>query len=222
MLSKGSKCPPITTAQKLALIRQLPDLAMVSVGSGNGVFEYEVKKRLSGRRLVCVDPDPEGFSPYPGHGRYLAPDYPFVSDLLANEPALAENCSVLLYWTQHSGIPYDMEAVRDLRPRAIFAYYEPVGGAGSAVFHYWLRNRVGGKPLPTAYDYGPRTAEMKFQSARSDESILPEGYVAGESILSENQEARKLRGLSDVPMIATQLSFLAKAFCAALIFRRPA
>jgi hypothetical protein len=210
----------VSNEEKLHFIRQFPEFTLVSVGSGNGRFEYQVQRALPGRRVICVDPDPEAFDPYPQNGQYIAPEYSFVANLVEHEPDIVGNCCLILHWPQHNGVPYDIEAVRDLRPQAIFVYYEAIGAAGSIAFHYWLRNCVSGPALPTQYDYGKRMAEMKQLYANLGDAILPEGYRTVAKLLKENKQAAKLRTVSDIPMLATPLTFSAKAYCSALIAKR--
>lgn len=110
-------------------------IAVVSVGSGNGVVERKLNDDLE-IKVICVDPEPN---------RYLScadpmlPDYPSVPALVAARPEIQGNCILLLNWASPNESTYDIEAVRDLRPLDVVAVVETTTGiAGGCEFHSWL------------------------------------------------------------------------------------
>lgn len=109
----------------------------VSVGSGNGMYEYEMTKNDEDMRkkLILVDPNPESFMPYPSSNKYIKPHFPLVKDLIKQKPEVVGDCVLILIWPFYQG-SYDFESILILEPRSIIILYErpddwPSGAAGS-------------------------------------------------------------------------------------------
>lgn len=127
---------------------------IVSVGSGSGEFEYLLASMmLLGEThddikrdppIICIDPKPESFRPFPDNERYIAPKYPTVKDALLERDL--KGCVLLLIWPtpiqfhdqESDSLPYDLEAILLLQPREVYIYYCATGSAGSEMLHNWL------------------------------------------------------------------------------------
>lgn len=111
----------IETVARLA--SQYPDVPLISIGSGKGVFEYYweefyYKKYHSPRNFICVDPH-TGFGP----GTVLkAPDYATANDLPS---AYKGNCIVLLNYIPFGG-DYASESIETLQPTIVLIVYSNV------------------------------------------------------------------------------------------------
>ena len=117
---------------------------IISVGCGNGAYEYEISEGCNQLRekLILVDPNPEEFSPYPSSGRYIKVNYSTVNSLVSQVPNVIENCVLLLIWPYDDGNTsdnsvYDYEAVTVLKPKSIIVVYErpddrPTGASGGS------------------------------------------------------------------------------------------
>jgi hypothetical protein len=132
---------------------------LISIGSGTGCYEYEM---THGRpdlraRLILVDPDPESFRQEPTSERELRPHFATTQDLLKARPEVVEACILLLIWPSPAPlVPYDLEAVEQLRPKGILILYETArevdpskegGSSGSERLHKELL----ANPLNTDY-----------------------------------------------------------------------
>lgn len=102
--------PFSTVLEYLALF---PDYPIVSVGSGNGTIEYELKEKEV-KNLILVDPDPESFKKYPSH-RYLKPNFSNVKNLLKAQPDLVGNSVLFLCWPSPKNSHFDAEAISLLK-----------------------------------------------------------------------------------------------------------
>ena len=114
---------------------------IVSVGCGNGKYEYEISKSNQNLRnkFILVDPNPESFEEYPSDGKYLKINYNHTSDLIKDKPDVISNCVLLLIWPYSSYTDdsnYDYEAIELLKPNSIICLYEvprnmDIGSSGS-------------------------------------------------------------------------------------------
>ena len=105
---------------------------IISVGCGNGAYEYEISldnEKLRSK-MILVDPEPEQFGKYPKTGRHLAVTHTTVASLVAQKPDVVDNCVLLLIWPPPT-LPenrlepsYDYEAVMALKPKSIIIVYE--------------------------------------------------------------------------------------------------
>ena len=110
---------------------------IISVGSGNGYFEYLLEK-IFGIKIICIDPYPNLFLEKQD-GPFKEPEYPTVDDFLVDN--ISEDCLLILNWPNPDTIPnnkskdnYDVEAIKKLKPIGIFIIYEDTGIAGSVSF----------------------------------------------------------------------------------------
>jgi hypothetical protein len=117
-----------------------PELPIISVGSGNAVFERYSTLRC-GRVPICVDPKPGAFAPLE-HVPLIAPSYPCVDALISAQPYIVENCIIILNWCNARHATFDIDAIRSLHPVAVFTIYGSMScgapAAGSSDFCEWL------------------------------------------------------------------------------------
>lgn len=106
---------------------------IVSVGSGVG--EWEKRLEAKGVPVICVDPAPNSFD---DRKVFKAPEYGTVADLIAARSEVVGNCILLLIWASPNDSKYDIEAVRDLKPRVVVALYGSDGAAGGEQFRRWV------------------------------------------------------------------------------------
>ena len=119
---------------------------IVSVGSGNGMYEHMLCERLSSLRekLVLVDPSPESFYTYAeAKGRAMPPHHSTVQRLVTDRPDVVGDCVLLLIWPDPE-LEYDHEAVRLLKPRSVVMLFEnppewPSGCAASEMMAMFVR-----------------------------------------------------------------------------------
>jgi len=108
---------------------------IISIGCGNGIYEYEISKntqRLK-NKMILIDPAPESFQNYPTKD-FLTVDYNTVEDIIKNNPNVINNCVLLLIWTPPTKYPYmstvddtigfDFKAVELLKPKSVICLYE--------------------------------------------------------------------------------------------------
>lgn len=102
---------------------------IVSVGSGNGVYEWImcVHTPAIKEKLILVDPAPESFEPYHPSGCNMKPHFATVHDLVKKRPEVVDNCVMLLIWPDPF-LLYDIEAVLVLKPKSIILLYEKADG----------------------------------------------------------------------------------------------
>jgi hypothetical protein len=118
-------------------LNAFPGKVVVSVGSGNGTYEYELMK--SGIEIICVDPAPESYLEYPSDDKYIKPHYSLVDDLIKSQPQLVSNCVLFLNWPAPLKSTYDIESIEKLKPLGIVIVYETlIKAAGGNRLHEWL------------------------------------------------------------------------------------
>jgi hypothetical protein len=123
-----------------------PSLPLVSVGCGPAVVERELRTRVK-NDFFLVDPAPHSYYPemkthfhqfIVAHG--MPATHSYTSELILSNPeiAIGDHCLLLLHWCDYGTNDYDLEAVRLLRPKAIFVVFDTTGSAASAQFHAFL------------------------------------------------------------------------------------
>jgi hypothetical protein len=118
------------------------DIAIVSIGSGNGGLEWILENEIDliqGRKIICVDPVPLSFSEEP---LCIAPTYATAQDLVNQRPDLVSNCTLLLNWCPPNESTFDYDAIQLLKPLAFYTIMERYmglnGAAGGSAFHELL------------------------------------------------------------------------------------
>jgi hypothetical protein len=143
--------PYIDTFGKAA---NMVDLDIVSVGSGNAVFENSLIKNGVIKEVICIDPHPASYCKEPVE---IKPMFNNICELIASKPDIVGNC-VLIIVRASPMLEYDIEAVEALRPRMIFCLYKADGADGSMAFHSFLKGNV--KPsMIQQTDFGLGTAD---------------------------------------------------------------
>lgn len=136
-------------------------LDCVSVGSGLAVFESDCLKSNKETTFHLVDPDYLCFArariPNASEMKEIMrivksfakkPDYPLVKDLVKEKGHLVSNSVMLLNWCNYGKDYYDYDAIRLMKPVAIFVIYAHandlvVGAAGSFKFHLFCNHVTG-------------------------------------------------------------------------------
>jgi hypothetical protein len=117
-----------------------PGINLISIGSGNGLLEDHIKTEF-GTNTICIDPNPESYSPPP---IVTKPDFPSVTALIERSPELVGNCLILLNWCNPNESRYDFDAIQSLRPIAFISifesYMEESGAAGGQLFYDYIRS----------------------------------------------------------------------------------
>ncbi len=112
---------------------------IVSVGCGNGVYEYEATKHdlELRKKLILVDPAPESYELWPTTGvGFLKPDYATVADLIKQKPHVVGNCVLLMIWLDIAD-RFDYPSFETLKPLSVICMNEHVNGdfmSPSAIF----------------------------------------------------------------------------------------
>lgn len=126
-----------------------PTLPLVSVGCGIGIVERQVRVKVS-NDFFLVDPAPTSFYPYAKHNAHemivtagMPATHSYTKELVLTNPEIAKGdaCLLLLNWCDYGLNDYDLEAIRLLKPRAIFAITDNTGSAGSTQFHEFFKTR---------------------------------------------------------------------------------
>jgi hypothetical protein len=126
---------------------------IISVGSGNGYFEY-LLEAIFDINIICIDPKPNSFLKK-NNSKLKEVKYSTVDKFLEVESS--EDCLLILNWPSPNNInnddnddndnddndfkslklrkDYDVEAIEKLKPIGIFMIYEGSGVAGSEEFH---------------------------------------------------------------------------------------
>lgn len=157
---------PVETMARFLGVFKNTNLPIVSVGSGNGQYEWHLKNKhgLDDIQWYLVDPQPEKYRIYcPDES--IPPDYALVQDLVKAKPELVGNCVMFLCWPSPGKSKYDIEAIKILQPRGVVLVYETIGCAGGTQLHHWLR---GMEESDTLESIAPQGLEM------IDTSFFPE------------------------------------------------
>lgn len=123
------------------------ECTIVSIGSGNGVFEKELEKKFN-IKIICIDPDETLFlegdtfkkPQYMNVQSYIASEeydekkpifmiinWPFFDDWLNQNPVESDVFDI----NDQNNIDYDIFAIQELQPDAMLLHYAPCGAAGS-------------------------------------------------------------------------------------------
>jgi hypothetical protein len=112
---------------------------IVSVGSGNGGFEYILEKEL-GVNIICIDPCPLSYSRPP---ILINPHFDTVQTLISEHPEVVSNCLVILNWCPPNDSTFDYEAIQLLNPIAFYTIIEKYigsnGAGGGKAFHEFIK-----------------------------------------------------------------------------------
>jgi hypothetical protein len=140
------------------------------VGSGTGYWGDIVNLAVPGHVILC-DPAPGSYNGQPIHTK---PDYPTIQDWLkCDDNTKGLTSTMWLNWSNPNTpscksrngrctctpdtcdsrcdnctkvMPYDMEAIRDLRPNNVVLVFEFTGHAGSSALIDWVINVINVKP----------------------------------------------------------------------------
>lgn len=100
----------------------LSDIDLISVGSGNGLFE-KCCEDVFGKEIICIDPDPLSFRAYGLDSPYKEPTYSTVDDYLLS-PTKKDKSILFLIWPDpNPSFEYDRKAILKLKPISIFIIY---------------------------------------------------------------------------------------------------
>ena len=110
-------------------------IPIISVGSGMAYFEYLIQV-LFKRDVICIDPDPNRFSPSPflssNKKLFIKPEFNIVDNLLSSKNSKKyTDCLLILNWPSPYDTAYDIDSIIKLKPRGFFIIYEREGKAGS-------------------------------------------------------------------------------------------
>ena len=199
---------PYLIIRVMRLIRlRVPDLEVISVGSGSGKLErvmqccHSLYDNTNGKthnnNILCVDPNPHSFLNQHEPKIYLKPEFSTVQDLIDKLGMKAMGQILFLNWCEPNGSTYDYDAIIALQPSIIVSVFEifddESGAAGGEKFHAWKQNIYkGNDPV--------YTEEKVIYSFNSDLSICL-------SIIRKRSTTRLyLEGLPDKvePMIHIQ------------------
>jgi hypothetical protein len=121
------------------LLKIYPDHTVVSVGSGDGKFEYlyhEHKKK----EIICIDPKIDHFTK---GDMFKEPDYSYVDDYINSDKYKnsSKQLIIILNYCYPFNDPYDMDAIYKLSPDAIFTLYASgiIGTSGSHMFQDYIK-----------------------------------------------------------------------------------
>lgn len=131
-----------------ALAQQIAPFT-ISVGSGRGQIESFCQSKLDPIPIfIPIDPAPLSYNYDDSSFRLplsIPPMFNVVDELIELNPRLIGHVNLALIWPNPDRIsshPYDMEAIKKLRPRAIFTLIGADSSAGSKVFHRWLKSQT--------------------------------------------------------------------------------
>ena len=107
---------------------------IISVGCGNGVYEYEISKNIDRNKFILVDPNPESFTGPNTNKEYMKVNYSTVKDLITHNSKVVGDCVMLLIWPYSDSYikmkigweanNYDFEAFKLLSPKSVICLYE--------------------------------------------------------------------------------------------------
>jgi hypothetical protein len=128
-------------ANMLAFLSNYKNLPLVSIGSGNGLFEKLILKKNESTQIICIDPNPKSYSKIDVQ---LNPDYSYDIQLTTEKPDIINNCVLLLNWCCPNNSSYDYDAIINIKPVAFICIYETFmgsnGAAGGERFYGYIRN----------------------------------------------------------------------------------
>ena len=98
----------------------LSNIDLISVGSGNGLFE-KCCEDVFGKEIICIDPAPLSFVSDGLTKEFKKPAFNTVDEYLLS-PTKKANSILLLIWPNPS-LTYDIEAILKLNPISFFIIY---------------------------------------------------------------------------------------------------
>jgi len=106
----------------------LSNIDLISVGSGNGLFE-KCCVDVFGKEIICIDPAPLSFASDGLKRPFREPNFATVDDYLKS-PSKKDNSILLLIWTDPTFI-YAIDAILKLNPLSFFIIYgrHPLAGS---------------------------------------------------------------------------------------------
>lgn len=120
------------------VIDEFPNLQnnIISIGSGGGYIEKLLSDLLA-INIIGIDPDPTSF--IEDKTIYLEPKYPYIDDLIKENPNIIENCILFINWSNPDE-DYDIQSILKLNPTCIIIVNETgiSGAAGSIGLHQFL------------------------------------------------------------------------------------
>ena len=146
---------------------------LVSIGSGNGALEKLILERNNKTNIICIDPFPSSFSQIPIQ---LSPDYAYDLDLIGANPAIVENCLLLLNWCNPNYSTYDYDAIQRLKPVAFISIYETFrggnGAAGGEQFYNYIHKTTDYKLIHSTQGIGSGLLIEWYQKCDYEENII--------------------------------------------------
>lgn len=141
------------------------NLTCISVGSGNGSVEKELKPDES---IVCVDPEPFSFQETNPSHPTQNPQYDNIDNLLEERKELTDNCNLFLnYPYPNMKGRYDIESIKKLKPKRILTVLDTSGGAGSDLFLNYLDHCV-----PNMFEFKSFCDFLWVDTLDEDEEML--------------------------------------------------
>jgi hypothetical protein len=136
-------------------LKKLDDNPIVSIGSSSCEHEIQLEK-LSGRKIICVDPNPGEFASDSPVQETRQPDYATAEDYAKANPKAIGNCHLLLIWPEPNFSTYDVMAINLLKPKSVILVYESTGSSGGVTLRLWVE-KIGGPGEMNEYE--KKTAE---------------------------------------------------------------
>lgn len=115
-------------------VSKLLNQPVVSIDSGNAMFESAIVRAGIVDNIICVDPNP---ADYVKGEVFIKPNHATAHELVKKNDDIVGNCVMLLVRPTPTGV-YDIEAIQLLRPRAIFIMYCHDGADGSVPLHQFM------------------------------------------------------------------------------------
>jgi hypothetical protein len=117
-----------------ALYGYIPDVPVVSIGSGNGHVERQIEKRF-GKQIYCVDPNHVENT---NQDLYKTSEYDNVFRFLDAHPECKSHSTTFVNWSTPNDSTYDYEAIRALDSDNVLIVFESTGSGGGTVLQKWL------------------------------------------------------------------------------------
>jgi hypothetical protein len=119
---------------------------IISVGCGDGSYEFEISNNINRNKFILVDPAPASFMDNTANDK-LKINYKSVDELVLSQPEVIGKCVLLLVWpypdSYHKFNPnitdieeyddkFDIKAFKLLQPVSVICMYESVDGVNGA------------------------------------------------------------------------------------------
>ena len=114
---------------------KLDDIDLLSVGSGNGLFE-KCCQDIFDKEIFCIDPAPLSFNPQGLTEAYKKPSFHVLDEYLSF-PEKKDKSILLLIWPDLK-LEYDIQSIMALNPLAFFVIYGDWPHAGSSLFRRYV------------------------------------------------------------------------------------